>query len=79
MFFRQYDTAPGEWELAGVPDIHSTNFTVVDLKANTKYRFRMTLAVRSGNGPASPEVIASTKEGGMLIIYTSSVIHVFFL
>jgi len=63
VFFRQYDTAPGEWELAGVPDIHSTNFTVVDLKANTKYRFRMTLAVRSGNGPASPEVIASTKEG----------------
>ena len=75
VFFRQYDTSPGAWELAGVPDIHSTNFTVVDLKANTKYRFRMTLAVRSGNGPASPEVIATTKEGGMLISYARSVVY----
>ena len=65
VFYRVFDSSPGSWQLAGVPGLNSTNFTVVDLKADTKYRFRMTLAVRSGNGPASPEVVAKTDEGSM--------------
>eukprot|EP00795_Rhopilema_esculentum_P012024 gene12024-2609_t len=63
VFYRQFDSPPGKWDVAGVPDLRSKDFTLTDLKAFTKYRFRMTLAVTSGNGPASEEVISSTKEG----------------
>ena len=69
VFYREYDNPPGIWQLAGVPGLDATNFTIVDLKADTKYRFRMTLAVSSGNGPASDEVAASTKEGGRFSLH----------
>ena len=68
-FYREYDSPPGVWQLAGVPGLDSKNFTIRDLKAYTKYRFRMTLAVRGGNGPASEEKIASTMEGGIDMVF----------
>ena len=66
VFYREFDSPPGKWDIAGVPNLQSKDFTLTDLKAFTRYRFRMTLAVTSGNGPASGEAVSSTKEGGKM-------------
>ena len=67
VFYREYDSPPGKWEVAGVPGLKTTSFVLPDLKAFTKYRFRMTLAVRSGNGPATEEIVNGTVEGSMYL------------
>ena len=66
IFYREYDSAPGTWDVAGVPGLNTTSFLLRDLKPFTKYRLRMTLAVRHGNGPASGEIMNSTIEGGKI-------------
>ena len=71
VFYREYNSPPGAWKTAGVPSLNSSSFNLTDLKAYTKYRFRMTLAVTRGNGPASDETIQSTIEGGKQCIIFS--------
>ncbi len=66
VFYREYSSSTGQWQIAGVPGVNSSSFNLTDLKAFTKYRLRMTLAVKVGNGPGSQEVVASTIEGGKL-------------
>ena len=72
VFYREFDSPPGKWDIAGVPNLQSKDFTLTDLKAFTRYRFRMTLAVTSGNGPASGEAVSSTKEGGNVVTFCTS-------
>ena len=68
IFYRELDGPVGRWNVAGVPNLNQTRFLLTDLKPYTTYRFRMTLAVTTGNGPGSGEVINKTIEGSMLFI-----------
>ena len=67
IFYREKDGPVGKWNAEGVPMLNSTSFLLRDLKAFTSYRIRMTLAVKTGNGPASEEVVNKTIEGSMKI------------
>ena len=72
IFYREFESTVGKWDVSGVPGLDSTSFLLKDLKPVTKYRFRMTLAVTTGNGPASEEAVNSTIEGGLYNVCLSS-------
>ena len=76
IFYREKDGPVGQWSAAGVPLLNSTSFLLTDLKAFTPYRIRMTLAVKTGNGPASEEVVNNTIEGGMSLSYHDYVCNI---
>ena len=76
IFYREKDGPVGRWSAAGVPTLNLTSFLLTDLKAYTPYRIRMTLAVKTGNGPASEEVVNQTIEGGMSFSYHDSVCNI---
>ena len=74
IFYRELDGPIGRWNAAGVPNLTANSFLLRDLKAYTTYKIRMTLAVKTGNGPGSEEVVNKTIEGGThLSIYTNAV------
>ena len=69
IFYRELDGPLGSWYAAGVPNLTMDSFLLRDLKAYTTYRIRMTLAVKTGNGPGSEEVVNKTIEGGTRFLF----------